>query len=197
MAELGPESDALHAAIAAEAEGAGIRVVTVAAAAYGIAGLDAVASVEEALARKGFRKAGAGESPDFLVAYFALISVNTSGQTLGQFLPGTVSWGLPPFDAVATSLKIYEQGSLVLDVMTPTSKPMWRGVARAEVHRDRPDAERSKLQQGGVTLPPVEVVEYGLFYRLYSGPFATRAEASAAASSLQEGGAFKPLVVQR
>jgi hypothetical protein len=55
-----------------------------------------------------------------------------------------VSWGLPPFDAVATSLKIYEQGSLVLDVMTPTSKPMWRGVARAEVHRDRPDAERSK-----------------------------------------------------
>jgi hypothetical protein len=103
-----------------------------------------MASVEEALARKGFRKAGAGESPDFLVAYFALISVNTSGQTLGQFLPGTVSWGLPPFDAVATSLKIYEQGSLVLDVMTPTSKPMWRGVARAEVHRDRPDAERSK-----------------------------------------------------
>jgi hypothetical protein len=103
-----------------------------------------MASVEEALAKKGFRKAGAGESPDFLVAYFALISVSTSGQTLGQFLPGTVAWGLPPFDAVATSLKIYEQGSLVLDVMAPDSKPMWRGVARAEVHRDRPDAERSK-----------------------------------------------------
>jgi hypothetical protein len=103
-----------------------------------------MASVEEALAKKGFRKAGAGESPDFLVAYFALISVSTSGQTLGQFLPGTVAWGLPPFDAVATSLKIYEQGSLVLDVMAPDKKPMWRGVARAEVHRDRPDAERSK-----------------------------------------------------
>ena len=103
-----------------------------------------MASVEEALGKKGFRKAGAGESPDFLVAYFALISVSTSGQTLGQFLPGSVAWGLPPFEAVATSLKIYEQGSLVLDVMTPDSKPMWRGVARAEVHRDRPDAERSK-----------------------------------------------------
>lgn len=103
-----------------------------------------MAAVEEMLGKKGFRKAGPGEAPDFLVAYFALISVNTSGQTLGQFLPGTVSWGLPPFDAVATSLKIYEQGSLVLDVMAPDRKPMWRGVARAEVHRDRPDAERSK-----------------------------------------------------
>lgn len=103
-----------------------------------------MAAVEEYLGKKGFRKAGPGESPDFLVAYFALISVNTSGQTLGQFLPGTVAWGLPPFEAVATSLKIYEQGSLVLDVMTPDHKPMWRGVARAEVHRDRPDAERSK-----------------------------------------------------
>ena len=103
-----------------------------------------MAAVEEMLGKKGFRKAGAGEAPDFLVAYFALISVSTSGQTLGQFLPGTVAWGLPPFEAVATSLKIYEQGSLVLDVMTPDSKPMWRGVARAEVHRDRPDAERSK-----------------------------------------------------
>jgi hypothetical protein len=103
-----------------------------------------MAAVEEMLGKKGFRKAGAGESPDFLVAYFALISVSTSGQTLGQFLPGTVAWGLPPFEAVATSLKIYEQGSLVLDVMAPDRKPMWRGVARAEVHRDRPDAERSK-----------------------------------------------------
>lgn len=59
------------------------------------------------------------------------------------------------------------------------------------------DAARVKLQQGGVSLPSVEVVEYGLFYRLYSGPFATRAEAMAAASRLQDGGAFKPLVVQR
>ena len=59
------------------------------------------------------------------------------------------------------------------------------------------DAARGRLQQGSVTLPPVEVVEYGLFYRLYSGPFATRAEAAAAATRLQEAGAFKPLVVQR
>jgi hypothetical protein len=103
-----------------------------------------VSAVEQELTKKGFRKAAAGERPDFLVAYFGLVSVSTSGQTLGQFLPGSVAWGLPPFDAVATSLKIYEKGSLVLDVMTPAKQPMWRAVAQAEVHRDYPAAKRDK-----------------------------------------------------
>lgn len=59
-------------------------------------------------------------------------------------------------------------------------------------------AARSRLIQGaGSSLPPVDVVEYGLFYRLYSGPFATRAEAAAAAQQLQEKSMFKPLIVQR
>jgi len=59
------------------------------------------------------------------------------------------------------------------------------------------DAARNRLQQGRVSLPPVEVVEYGMFYRLFSGPFATRDEAVAVAAQLQEGGGAKPLVVQR
>jgi Domain of unknown function (DUF4136) len=106
-----------------------------------------ISAVEQELARKGFRKAAAGEKPDFLVAYFGLVSVSTSGQTLGQFLPGSVAWGLPPFEQVATSLKIYEKGSLVLDIMTPAKQPMWRGVAQAEVHRDQPAEKRNKRLQ--------------------------------------------------
>ena len=59
------------------------------------------------------------------------------------------------------------------------------------------EAARSRLMQtAGVSLPPVEMVEYGLFYRLYSGPFATREDAAAVAAQLQDS-AFKPLVVQR
>lgn len=53
------------------------------------------------------------------------------------------------------------------------------------------------MQRAGSTLPPAEVVESGTYFRLYSGPFATRAEAAAAAASLQEEGHFRPLVVQR
>lgn len=109
-----------------------------------------VAAVEDALAKKGFPKAAPGQAPDFLVAYFGLLSMNTSAQVMGQFLPGTMEWGIPPFEGRTQSLKIYEQGSLVLDVMTPDSKPMWRGIARAEVHRERPDAERDKNLRAAV-----------------------------------------------
>jgi rare lipoprotein A len=60
------------------------------------------------------------------------------------------------------------------------------------------EAARDRLMQGAAgKLAPVEVVEYGLFFRLYSGPFASRAEAAAAALQMQEGGAAKPLIVQR
>ena len=103
-----------------------------------------VAGVDQALQKKGFVKAAEGQAPDFLVTYFALVSVSTSGQTMGQFLPGTVEWGLPPFPAATTSLKIYEQGSLVLEIMSPERKPLWRAMAQAEVHRDRTEAQRQK-----------------------------------------------------
>jgi rare lipoprotein A len=59
------------------------------------------------------------------------------------------------------------------------------------------EAVRARLLKNDPTLQPVEVVEYGQFHRLYSGPFATRAEAAQAALRLQEGGAFKPMIVQR
>lgn len=46
-------------------------------------------------------------------------------------------------------------------------------------------------------LPPTEVVAFGAVYRLYSGPFATREEAAAAAQKLLPGAAVKPMIVQR
>jgi len=88
-----------------------------------------VAAVEEAMAKKGFAKAAAG----------------------GQFIPGTMEWGIPPFEGRTQSLKIYEQGTLVLDVMTPDGKkPIWRAIARAELNRERADAERDKNLRGAV-----------------------------------------------
>jgi hypothetical protein len=103
-----------------------------------------VSSVEQSLTKKGFVKAAAGAAPDFLVAYFALVSLSTSAQTVGQFLPGTMEWGIPPFEGRTQSLKIFEQGSLVIDVWTPDKQPIWRAVAQAEIHRDRPQAQREK-----------------------------------------------------
>ena len=60
------------------------------------------------------------------------------------------------------------------------------------------EAVRSNLsQKWASTLPPIEVAEYGVFYRLYSGPFATRGDADHAAQQAQDAGLSKPLVVQR
>ena len=108
-----------------------------------------IAAVDQGLATRGYVKA-AGQPADFTIAYFALISLSTSAQTAGQFLGGDSAWGLPPFLAVTTSLKIFEQGSLVLDVRRPDSNVVWRGAAQAELQRQRPEVERKKRLQGVV-----------------------------------------------
>lgn len=60
------------------------------------------------------------------------------------------------------------------------------------------EAVRARLAQNwNSALPAIEVAQYGGFYRLYSGPFATRDEAVAAAQQIQNAGASRPLVVQR
>lgn len=60
------------------------------------------------------------------------------------------------------------------------------------------EAASARFAQGSLMkLPPLEVVEYGGLYRLYSGPFANRDEAAAAALQLREGGVAKPMIVQR
>ncbi len=58
-------------------------------------------------------------------------------------------------------------------------------------------ARERLLQNWAATLPAIELVASGPVYRLYSGPFATRAEAADAAQRLQDGGLAKPLIVQR
>jgi rare lipoprotein A len=60
------------------------------------------------------------------------------------------------------------------------------------------EAARARLASGQASsLPAMEVVEFNKFFRVYSGPFATRAEADAAARQLQDGGMAKPMIVQR
>ncbi len=47
------------------------------------------------------------------------------------------------------------------------------------------------------SLPPLEIIPQGGLFRLFSGPFANRAEAAAAAQKILDAGAAKPMVVQR
>lgn len=57
---------------------------------------------------------------------------------------------------------------------------------------------RSQLAQNWAgSLQPIEVVQAGAWYRLYSGPYADRSQAQQAAHRVQSSGAAMPLIVQR
>ena len=81
------------------------------------------------------------EAPDLVLTYYVLLSTSMSAQTMGQFLPATY-WGLPPFAPSTSSLRVMNQGSLVLD-FSAAGNVVWRGVAQAEI---KPDADNKKRE---------------------------------------------------
>jgi hypothetical protein len=92
----------------------------------------------------------AASNPDLIVRYFLLLSTNQTAQTMGQFLPGTVAWGLPPFQQTTQSLKIMNQGSLVLD-LAGRGNVVWRGVAQAKLKFDTDPKKREAILREAVS----------------------------------------------
>ena len=92
----------------------------------------------------------AASNPDLIVRYFLLLSTNQTAQTMGQFLPGTVAWGLPPFEQTTQSLKIMNQGSLVLD-LAGRGSVVWRGVAQAKLKFDTDPKKREAILREAVS----------------------------------------------
>jgi hypothetical protein len=99
------------------------------------------------LAGRKLQQATAG--PDVTLTYYLLLTTGASAQTMGQFLPATVNWGLPPFAPATQSLEIMNQGSLVLDV-SANDKIVWRGVAQAKLHLDATDKKREAVVREAV-----------------------------------------------
>jgi hypothetical protein len=102
-----------------------------------------VRSVEGALAKRGFTVASG--SPDLEVYYYLLIGPGISAQTMGQFIAPVPEWGIPPFAPATSSIDMYEQGSLIVDLSAPSLGAMvWRGSAQAEIDRSRSPEDRDK-----------------------------------------------------
>ena len=91
----------------------------------------------------------ASADPDLKVTYYLLLSTNQTAQTMGQFVPGAVAWGLPLFPQSTTSLKVMNQGSLVLDLSAKGSV-VWRGVAQAQIKIGTERQRREELLREGV-----------------------------------------------
>jgi hypothetical protein len=100
-------------------------------------------AVEDELARRGLTRAS-GAPPDFVVTYYLLVTVGSSSQEMGQFLPAVTEWGVPPFTAQTTALTVYPMGTLVLDVASPdVDHVVWRAVAQSEINLERTEAQRA------------------------------------------------------
>jgi hypothetical protein len=98
--------------------------------------------VEQELARRGFTKVEADKA-DFYVCYYLLVGPNYTSQYQGQFIGAIPAWGLPDFAMATTSLKVIDQGSLVVDVMSKELKAtIWRGVAATQINGRLNDDER-------------------------------------------------------
>jgi Domain of unknown function (DUF4136) len=104
-----------------------------------------VDAVAKAMQARGLAQAAPGQTPDVYAHYYVLISVGQNRQVMGQFVPPYAAWALPPFAGATQSLKIVPEGSLVLDISNSANNdPIWRGIAEAEIDRQRSDAEREK-----------------------------------------------------
>ena len=79
--------------------------------------------------------------PDVTVTYYLLLTTNMSTQTMGQFVPATVAWGLPLFAPATQSMTVMDQGSLVLDLKAKGAV-VWRGVAQAKIKMDADEKKR-------------------------------------------------------
>jgi hypothetical protein len=101
-----------------------------------------VSAVADEMGRRGLTQATA--NPDATVTYYLLLSTSMNSQVVGQFLPATTAWALPPFLASTQSLEVMNQGSLVLDI-SAKGNVVWRGVARSQIKMGISDDKRQSL----------------------------------------------------
>jgi hypothetical protein len=107
-------------------------------------------AVEDQLATRGYERSTATK-PDFHVMYFVLVTVGSSSQYMGQFLPSNYQWGIPMFSPQTSSLEVYPQGALLIDAKLPDAPDMiWRGMAEAKVETEITEAKRASRIQGFV-----------------------------------------------
>ena len=104
-------------------------------------------TVNTELPKRGLKPASG--APDLTMRYYLLLTIGSSAQTLGQFLPATTSWGLPPFTSSTTSLQIMQQGSLVLD-FSANGQVVWRGLAEAQIKMDLSLEQRAAIVRESV-----------------------------------------------
>jgi hypothetical protein len=101
-------------------------------------------ATEQMLTKSGLAPATSG-TPDLMLHYYFLAGPNSESQYRGQFIGAIPPWGVPDFEMTTSSLKIFEEGTLILDIIDgPKRQICWRGIARAEINRQNSAAKRDQ-----------------------------------------------------
>jgi hypothetical protein len=109
-------------------------------------------AVQRELEKRQLARAPAGATPHLYIHYYLLVSTSMSAQTMGQFLPAVPEWGIPPFTPATQSLRVFPQGSLLIDVSDAAANTIvWRGVAEGEIKLDRAPADRDARLRAAVS----------------------------------------------
>ena len=106
--------------------------------------LDAVAGE---MMRRGLQPAAS--QPDLILTYYLLLTNNMTTQSLGQFQPATTAWGYTLVAPATQSIKMMNEGALVLD-LSAKDVVVWRGIAQARVAFEADDKKREAILREGV-----------------------------------------------
>lgn len=102
-----------------------------------------LAAIDGELGKKGFTRIESGQA-DVYLDYYVLVGPKSESQYHGQFVGAVPAWGLPDFAMSTSALKVYEQGSLIIDIVSITQKhTVWRANAATEMDRRRTPTERA------------------------------------------------------
>jgi Domain of unknown function (DUF4136) len=101
-----------------------------------------VDAVGAELQRLGLSRAEAAPS-DVTVSYYLIVSVGAQTEYIGQNIPGSVSWVLPPMNPSTSRFEVVQNGSVVVDMISPAKQSViWRGMAEAKIDDGRTDDQR-------------------------------------------------------
>lgn len=106
-------------------------------------------AVDAALAAKGYRKTE-GEPADFEVTYHVGVERQVDVQTYVDSYPRGYRWYSGPTQAY-TTVREYDVGSLVLDIVSPSEKQLiWRGATQARINDAGTPEQREKRARAAV-----------------------------------------------
>jgi len=108
-----------------------------------------VGAVDAQLQKRRIQKRATGG--DVRVVYYLSHGTSINASTLGSYYSYAADFYvyLPPGGGPTTSVRVIEEGSLVIDVVND-DRAIWRGTASANINRENDDAKRYKLIRDAV-----------------------------------------------